>query len=353
MSKPLKVFFIGRKHGILSFKNIPVPKFMPWHIENERPGERLGFNNSENVVRTRRISRADIIFVRNMPEKTTARTYARIKKKVERFRYGRLIVNEVDAFPNYSGKDRSFTIWQANGIRCPAYIELDHTQPVSALTTRVRELLENTPEAFLRTSNEERSRGLHLIQSSTSDAELESILGSLSQRVTQTPNGDTKLIFVERIPKDMDGMTRLYRAHFMLGHCLGGYAIVSPEDIVHVPNLNISLLDEYVAVNELLYKTVLSVPAQREKLWEAISVLGCNIGAVEFFIKDGSFIFLEVNCMWGHTRPHGSLEFEAAIKQRREDLSSRIPHIYEWLDAPRYYQRMYDLIANEVEKERL
>ena len=115
---PLKIFFIGRKSGIIAYNNYP----WKWHqIENRRQREEKAFEQVESLVRTYDLEEADILYVRNRPERTGKRVYRRILRKLDRYREGRYVVNDPRAFPTYQCKDAAFECWQAAGLDTPAW----------------------------------------------------------------------------------------------------------------------------------------------------------------------------------------------------------------------------------------
>ena len=93
--------------------------------------------------------------------------------------------------------------------------------------------------------------------------------------------------------------------------------------------------------------------AQKEpadnQIIQAVHSLGCNLGAIEFFVVNNSLYFLELNPIWhGHASREGfgSKEFQNYIMLNKKSLIKKIPNIYNWLDYPEFYRTMYMNISN-------
>ena len=159
MTKALKIFFIGRRHGVIPFKA------RPWKLEKQRRGELEGFKAARGMVRTYSPARADVIFVRNMQEYTNERDIENIEKRIGKFRADKLILNDIAYFRNYNSKDITFSIWQKNGIQIPAFKVLDIKDSEQNLVKAVSEFLALHPCTILRTTNDESGLGMFFLDS--------------------------------------------------------------------------------------------------------------------------------------------------------------------------------------------
>jgi hypothetical protein len=91
------------------------------------------------------------------------------------------------------------------------------------------------------------------------------------------------------------------------------------------------------------------LPTIKEDLIKAVKVLGCNIGALEFFIIDGRPCFLELNPIWGGHASRGGFgdkEMMEYLDSNKDKLIAEIPNIYRWLDYKSYYTKMYSIIRD-------
>lgn len=351
MKKTIKIFFIGRKQGILTAKNFPQPKNMPWMIENERPGERDGFLQAEGVERTYSLKKADVIFVRNMPERTKAHIFKRIERKVNKFRDGKLVINDTTAFHNFSHKDSTFQRWQETGIPCPECIRLDMSKQDADLVFQIRDFLKKHGEIYVRTNNEERGRGIEPLAESASDDDVLNCVKTMRHLQKNTPHGDTDIIMVEKIKAyDADGYTNLFRAHVVLGKVVSGYALSAKRQVIHTRDLKLEEFDRFVEANTVFNSQICRSDENRQKIVDAVTALGCNIGAAEFFLINGEIQFLEVNPMWGHVLHFGGKEYCDYIIANKEKYHTDLSNIYHWLDRVNYYKAFYEQIAEEARK---
>jgi len=92
------------------------------------------------------------------------------------------------------------------------------------------------------------------------------------------------------------------------------------------------------------------LPLIKDDLIKAVNVLGCNIGALEFFIVDGQPCFLELNPIWGGHASRGGFgdkEMMKYLDSNKDELITDIPNIYRWLDYKSYYTKMYSIIRDQ------
>ena len=93
------------------------------------------------------------------------------------------------------------------------------------------------------------------------------------------------------------------------------------------------------------------MPELEEIILKSAHSLGCNLGAVEFFIKNEKPILLELNPMWGgHASKHGfgNTGFQNYLKENRSDLEKEILNVYNFMDRRSYYKNLYEHISYHV-----
>ena len=97
------------------------------------------------------------------------------------------------------------------------------------------------------------------------------------------------------------------------------------------------------------------MPELKEHILKSAHSLGCNLGAVEFFIKNEKPILLELNPMWGgHASKHGfgNIKFQNYLKENRSYLEKEIPNVYKFMDRRLYYKNLFETISYHVLNKR-
>ncbi len=344
-NKPSKIYMLGRKQGIIPFS------YPNGRLENSRLDEVAGFKQSANTKRIHFSSASDIIFVRNKPESTNDACYQRINRKLQKIRDNKIIINDINAFYNYDSKDRSFSIWEKNGVKSPAYIVLQKDKQSGNYNKSIEQLLkfkEKYKTILLRTNNETGSRGMVILNENTEVSEILKIIDNLDQRVQKRikRRNDTKIIAVQFIDtKSDDGFYTIYRAHVLNDEVLSYYGLPSKKLSFHARDLKIEGMEKFISTNQELGK-IMDERKLDKLLFKAMNSLGCNLGAIEFFLVNGSPIFLEINPMWGGKHVFGNQEFNNYLLKNKKTLQKEIPMIYKWLSSKEYYQYFYETMAN-------
>jgi len=337
--KNLKIYFLGNKIGH------SIHKFIPTNLTNKRRGEEDAFLDLEGVERTHFINKSDILFFRNRGATTTDKVFDSLSSRVLN---NKLIINDIRSFLNYDSKDRSFEIWKKNNLKCPNYISfsLKDFNESNDIENQIYEFLEKYKKILLRTNNETGSNGLYVINKKE---EVPEILLILKERIlTLAPKRkDTKLICVEYIEQKTSGNSNnLYRVHVLFDKILSYYVTTSTRDEFHNADMKKNDLDSFISENKKFQHLL---PRIEDELIKAVKLLGCNIGAIEFFLLDNKPCFLELNPIWGgHASRDGFGDKEVMdyINKNRETLSKEIPNIFKWLDYKSYYTEMYSKIKD-------
>lgn len=342
--KPLKIYFLGRRSGHGLFK------FFPWVVENTRRDELKGLLNAEGISQTGNISSADILFFRNKPEKTSDELITKLKERIQVFQSRCLIINNIHSFYNYDSKNNAFAIWKDENIPVPDFKIIPDVSEKSI--HRIIEFSKKSGKIFLRTNNETGSKGMKLITTENSFEDVRKIVENLFNRVTRNKSFriDSKVMAVEFIDARVEsGHLDLYRAHVLGDKIISYYVVTSPKDTFHNQDMTMDDLERFININEQFGIRINDDRIFRQKIINAVKVLGCNIGGIEFLLKEGEPVFLEHNPMWGGRASRegfGQLPFQAYLVEHKKDLQHRIPLLFKWLDYPVYYQSLYEGIRD-------
>ena len=321
-------------------------------LERARRGEREGFARQRRLTRTRTPVEADIVFVRNNPEKTTDAALALLQQKIHRVDDGtRLIINPQRDFQTVDSKDRAFSAWTNAGITCPRHwvVRPDSLEWLLALIQTEGRLL-------LRTNNEATSHGLRIVDRDMSPERVERVLRGLQLRESmhRLRRRDTRIIAVEYIDaRDRDGYATLGRAFVLLDRIIGYFASVSDKLEFRVKDMVPEVLERFFVANAQLRKSIAG--SVGEEIVRSVSSLGNNIGAVDFLVQDGQPVFLEVNPIWGEVPgPYafGNKDFQQLMQKTESRWSKELPNIVENLDVVSFYTNMYDYIGQYAERTR-
>ena len=338
--KKNKVYFLGRNQGH------SIHKFFPSKIENKRKLEVEAFYSLKTIERTFSMKKADILFFRNKPEDTTDQDFNLLSRRIENVD-NKLIINDINSFYNYDSKDRSFKIWQENGLSCPDFISFSNdyiNNKRNEMLDRAEQFYKKYKKIIIRTNNETGSKGLHVIEKK------EDLYLAINQLIIRLDkknikSKDTKIICVQYLEtENKDNYNELYRVHILFDKVLSYYVATSKKKEFHQAEMKIDDVDKFIEANNRFEKIL---PKIKEKLISSITSLGNNIGAIEFFMINGEPYFIELNPMWGGAAGRtgfGNLEMRNYIQSQENELYDIIPNIYNWLDYESYYKKMYSTI---------
>ena len=320
-------------------------------MENRRPGESSGFRRSNSLIQqVRFIRNADVIWVRVRPEHTTDQEMARIDNRLRPFRNRIPIINDISIFDNYDCKDKAFSIWKERGIGCPDFLSFNmknHTYNHFNLVEDVSRFLKKHGKIILRTNNETAANGMYVLGSGTTKKDIDTILFNLEMRfkVLVKDKNSTRILATEFIDSQhSNGYIDLYRAHILLDKIISYYVVTTQKDIFHNVDMDEECLDRFIQLNQDLCNKIHHL---KDQIIFASKVLGCNLGAVEFFLIGDKPIFIELNPMWGghaSTFGFGDNKVQNYLDVNKRELMSQIPNIYYWLDYPNYYKNLFELI---------
>jgi len=348
-----RIYFVGRDQGLRFWKT-------RLGLEKHRRGELAGLRSQPRTRRTRIPTRADVISVRNKPENTTDAELEELTRFVERYEDGtRLVINPPKSFLLCDSKDRAFSAWSAHGLVCPRHwvLETDPDDPEDfACAEQVRALLETESRILLRTNNEAGGQGLYVVDREMSPKGLLEVIRVLKERTARLRRirRDTRIIAVEYVDAhDSDGYTALHRAFVLFDRVVGYFAVVSDRFNIHPWDMTFEVFDRWLEANREL-RGLIEASGAASDIVRAVQVLGNNIGAVDFLVREGVPTVLEVNPLWG-TVPQarfafGDEAFEAHLEATEDSWSKELPHIAENLDPDGFYHRMYGTIAERADQ---
>ena len=343
--KKSKIYFIGRKQGFGK------RRWRLSHLENRRQKEAEGLKAAgDSIVQTRFISSADSIWIRVRPEFTTDIEVERIDRRLKPYRQEKTIINDVTSFYNYDSKDRTFEIWNKEGIQCPDYLSIsphDVDNDIESTVSEIKIFIDKHRKVFLRTNNETAANGMFLLDAESSKEFIIEKIQELIQRCKYLlkKRKDTRIVLVQFImPEDKEGNMDLYRVHLILGNILSYYAVTAKLDIFHNCDMDVNSLDKFIDLNKSISKIV---DKHKNTILAASEVLGCNLGAIEFFIRDGKPVFIEFNPMWGGQASKvgfGNTQLQSHLLMNKEELTEQIPNIYSFLDYKAYYRKLFESV---------
>ncbi len=342
MAKPIKIFFIGRRHGVIPFRA------RPWKLENQRPGELRGFKAANGIVRTYFPAQADVIFVRNKQEYTEDKDIRNIEKRISKFRSKKLIINDIKHFRDYNSKEITLSHWQKNNTPIPAYIILDINDSEQHFVKVIKDFLALHPCVILRSTNDERGFGMFFLDSKMDQAQIIEKVRECRAYIIQNKGlrADNGIMAVEYIG---DSHTAEYqylcRAYCVGPHIVSIRCIAGKQHNMHAKSMDASDFDEFVTINSNIVSKLNKEPFHSHIL-KAVECLGIKMTAIDFIYRDNAIFFLEVNPIWGGGNNYGNDAFMALLKQKKFTLKNQIPNIYELIDGVPFYKRFYETVRD-------
>ena len=345
----MNLYFIGRYSGYGPYKLFPFIK------ENFRPGELDGINKTNTLKITTSIKNADILFFRNKPEKTTDKQIQILSDRINNYKDHCTIVNPINSFYNYDSKDNAYQLWLDNNLNAPEFKAFTINQIKNNkddVIQCIKEFVNDKGKIFLRTNNQTGSKGMYLINYSDSidkiEKKLDKIISSVYTMIRERK--DTRIIAVKFMDTiDSGGYQKLYRAHVVGNKVICFYIVSSQKSEFHCKDMVMDDMDSFLEINHNFGNQIKNEPSVHNQIVKAVHSLGCNLGAIEFFVINNSIYFLELNPIWhGHASREGfgSVEFQNYINANKKSLIEKIPNIYNWLDYSEFYKKMYMEILN-------
>jgi glutathione synthase/RimK-type ligase-like ATP-grasp enzyme len=339
------IFFLGRYMGRFPL----IERF--GYKENFRKLEKPAFENTSSLKQVFSPQQADIIFFRNKPEGTKDADIRRMEKSLSKAKPNALIINPIQAFETYDSKDLTFTAWRKADLQTPDFIVLPSDEKLAM--AELNAFRQKYAQVILRTNNETGGKGMQMLSSADSVETVHQKINEQRQhiKILQKKGVSTRLMAVEFADTaDAKGYRATYRAHTVCGKILCYYGITSPKPFIHSRDMLPTDYDQFVEVNRLFHVQM------QEKRWDseiikAVESLGCQVGAVDFLLKNNQPVFLEVNTMWGFRHKMGSDALWKMIEANRWQLESIIPTVYAWYYPLGTYHQMYEIIAETAREK--
>lgn len=318
--------------------------------------EQVGMRMSRVVEPTHDINEADIIWFRPKSEIISSLNFDKWSTILEENK-DKVILNHIKDYKNYDSKDRSYAIWKKNGLctpECRVAVDFD----------TVLDMLKKHQKICLRTNNEATGNYMTIMDrrimkegyiratfNLLAQISNHAIAGSLQSvqrkpgatetyKATRGKREDTKVIAVEYL-KTPKGMKYLYRMFVVGDTIVGGYGLASARDNIHVRDVRIKDVEQIMKSNirlaELMEDEVFC-----EQVKRAVSSLGVEIGAVEFYEIDGKPHFVEINTNWAtataydDVEGYGDARLNAYLKENRETYKDIAWPVYQHNDLTMY-----------------
>lgn len=299
------------------------------------------------VESTHNIEEADIIWFRHKPEALSEKEIPSYKQLLNTYS-DRIILNHLDYHNNYDSKDRCYDIWSKNNIKCPDCVVINNFSDVL-------DFLKKHNKICLRTNNEAGGNYLHIVDNNTPLHQLERIYNYLEQaRIRQVegvdyrnhlggnargPRLDTKVIAVEflQLPK----MKHLHRVIVVGNEIVAGYSVAAEVDNIHLRDQTYENLEEFIKANQRLGE-LCSDKNFVKTITKAVSCLGIQIGAIEFFEINGVPHLIELNSTWAGS---GGFTFwderiGTYLKTNQDTYKKDLWPLYRW-NGPDQYLEFY------------
>ncbi len=318
--------------------------------------EQVGMRMSRVVEPTHNIEEADIIWFRPKSEIISSLNYDEWSTILEENK-DKVILNHIKDYKNYDSKDRSYAIWKKNGLCTPEC-------RVAEDFDTVLDMLKKYQKICLRTNNEATGNYMTIMDrrimkegyiravfNLLSEVRKFSIKGTLlkdqrrlgeeeTYKATRGKREDTKVIAVEYL-KTPKGMKYLYRMFVVGDVIVGGYGLASARDNIHVRDVRIKDV-EHIMKSNIRLAELMEDEVFCEQVKRAVSSLGVEIGAVEFYEIDGRPHFVEINTNWASATAYDDVEgygdarLNAWLKENRETYKDIAWPVYQHNDLTMY-----------------
>ncbi len=316
-----------------------------------RKYERRGFKRCELVEQTRRPRRADLIYVRNIPERTSDEQRSRMLQFLEGLSPATPILNHPRSMLLHDSKDRTFAAWRTAGIGVPDYL-------VSPTPQELLEFARRHPRLVCRVNNQACGNDTVVLDTPSQ----EELLLAWQEVVTRAEmaraggRADTRPMVVAFVDSaDSHGFLHSLRV-FVVGDLVyGGFALISRQPIInHATSLAAAGEQEeaFLGVSSRL-DTLLDDRSFCSKVVRAVQVLGLDVGCLDFVIPahDSSGIcLLEANALWTPSFSYaGGSAGRQAFRSNRERWQRCAGSYCRWMDRVTFYRGMYDAFSRFLE----
>lgn len=328
------IAFINRKRNFKATAQQP--------FDSPRIGEVKGLYASQLGLAPN-YEQASLCYSRYNLERVNARAL-RAMAKLEQSAKGP-VLNSVAVHENVADKAQAFRLWREHGFDVPHFQV--HNFWRMGLANQAAEFIHQHDGAFVRTSNEDSAKGLVYLPTPQG---VTNVVNKLRLRAVFNKVSGSRLLCVQPIRNADGSPPAVHRVHVVGNQVICGYSLsASGKSIIHAKDITLKDKDGFVSANAQL-SDWLGSEANQKHIVRALSVLGLQVGAVEFFLLNGRCVLLEVNPKWGGLHRFGDQAFNQWLVDEVDTLD--LPRIKLWLQPEAFYTKFYTAIAQEfLEKE--
>jgi hypothetical protein len=304
-----------------------------------RKFERQGFQRCRHVELTRRPEDADIIYVRNTPERTRDEHLERMKAFLESYPET-TVLNHPHSFLRHDSKDRTLEIWRTAGIQVPDYL-------ISPGEDDLVELARSHPRLLCRVNNRACGDDLVLLDH-PGESGLKQTLARVSAWVEESRaagRGDTRVMAVAFADStDRWGFLNAGRVFTVGDMVYGGFVLISHEPVVNFRTSLCSTRDEVAAFlyHNSRLDSLLEDRSFCDLMLQAVQLVGLDVGCVDFVFCGDDICLLEANSLWTPSFSWAGGKQGRNGFRHNQDLWRRQARAYcHWMDRVAFYEGMY------------
>jgi glutathione synthase/RimK-type ligase-like ATP-grasp enzyme len=310
-----------------------------------RKHERQGFNRCQIVEQTRKPHEADLIYARNIPERTSDGLRQKMVSFLDACE-GRTVLNHPCTMLLHDSKDRTFAAWKAAGINAPEHIVSPDQQDLLAF-------VQSHPHLICRINNLA-CGDQTVILDNPGRQELEQARQALTGQaeVLRTRGrDDTRPMAVTFVDStDRYGFIRSFRVFIVGDTVYGGFVLISRQPIVNHATSCCATEEEVASFlyNSSLLDSLLEDSNFCSMVTKAVQVLGLDIGCLDFVLcsDDQEIFLLEANALWTPSFSWaGGKPGRKAFKANQELWQKAARSYCRWMNRVEFYRGMYDLFA--------
>ncbi|MCD4749371.1 MAG: hypothetical protein K8R59_08350 [Thermoanaerobaculales bacterium] len=328
-SPPLKIFF-----------HCPRKISRPLAGRHSRRGESAGLERSQRAELCLCPEEADLLWPRNVPERTCDRHLEDMQLFLSCFPNTRVLNHPRDMVLADS-KDRAFAKWRDAGLPIPGFACPESFQDLLRFTDAY-------PATLLRLNNGASATDT-LVLENPSRAEAEHAyrkVNTTARSLCRRGRADSRPIVVELLRSTAGpGLVAGYRAFVVGRRLVGGYALVADQAKV---NLGTSVCTNereegaFLEVNSRLDALLLD-PAFQDLVFGATAALHLDLCCFDFVLVDDSPVLLEANALWGPAAGWaGGRMGKALFGQHNNIWLKRARGYCAWMDRAVFYEHIFD-----------
>lgn len=304
-----------------------------------RKFERQGFNRCSEVELVRKPEDADIIYVRNTPERTRDDQLESMKCTLAGLPNG-IVLNHPQTFLLHDSKDRTLETWRAAGIQVPEFV-------ANPDQSDLLELAHSHPKLLCRVNNRACGDDIVLLDQA-GESELKQTLAKVTTWVAESRaagRGDTRAMAVAFADSsDRWGFMNACRV-FTIGDLVyGGFALISRDPVI---NFRTSLCSSQEEAEAFLYynsriDSLLEDQSFCRLMVGAVKRLGLDVGCVDFLFCGDDICLLEANSLWTPSYSWaGGKQGKKDFERNRELWHRQAASYCRWMDRISFYEGMY------------